>query len=156
MYLFLGLVTDVILHLFVWWFDSSLYLSLNCKLYENRDHVFFCSCLSPAPNTVLDMGKEDWKGKRKEGGKEEWKERREERRKEGERSVLLHVCQFAPRSIGLDSGATFWDKNKLEYIQKNLWIHLKRCMWLSNWTTAWTTTNSEERNHNSKWRQAGI
>ena len=53
------------------------------------------------------MGKEDWKGKRKEGGKEEWKERREERRKEGERSVLLHVCQFATRSIGLDSGATF-------------------------------------------------
>lgn len=49
------------------------------------------------------MGKEEWKGRRKEGGKEEWKERREERRKEGERSVLLHVCQLAPRSVGLDS-----------------------------------------------------
>lgn len=48
---------------------------------------------------MLDTGKEEWKGRRKEDGKEGWKERREERRKE-ERSVLLHVCQFAPGALG--------------------------------------------------------
>lgn len=46
------------------------------------------------------MGKEEWKGRRKEGGKEEWKERREERRKEGakrgsEVSPRVEVARFS-------------------------------------------------------------
>lgn len=71
------------------------------------------------------MGKEEWKGRRKEDGKEGWKERREERRKEEERSVLLHVCPLAPGALGQILSATFGDKTNQnifrrvsEYIQR--------------------------------------
>lgn len=82
-YLFLGLVTDAILHLFVrpsvplyilHWIISSMKAEAN---------VFFCSILSPAPNTVPDRdyvlsfvkGRTEGKrverkdGKKREGGK---------------------------------------------------------------------------------------
>ena len=49
------------------------------------------------------MGKEEWKGRRKEGGKEEWKDRRTEdktRRRKISPAPRVSVCT---RSIALDS-----------------------------------------------------